>query len=91
MAECFWPGVTEHELVDAGARARRAAAGIDVKGGVRYLGSILVPADEIAMCFFDGTSLDAVSDVGRRAEIPFERILQIVRVGDLKISAKELR
>ena len=91
MAECFWPGVTEQQLADAGARARREA---DASGSssapVRYTGSILVPADEIALCFFEAASIDAVTDLNRRAAIPFERILQIVRLeprGASRVSA----
>ncbi len=92
MAECFWPGVTARQLADAGARARRAADEINSDGVVaRYTGSILVPADEIALCFFDAASIDAASDLNRRAAIPFERILQIVRIDDQTPSAKELR
>lgn len=92
MAECFWPGVTEHQLAEAGARARRAADELNSNGVlVRYTGSILVPNDEIALCFFDAASIDAVSDLNRRAEIPFERILQIVRLDNPTTSAKELR
>ena len=51
MAECFWPGVTEQHLLNAGARARQAAgAGSSDGGFARYMGSILVPSDEIAFC-----------------------------------------
>jgi len=92
MAECFWPGVTARQLAGVGARARRAADEINSDGVVaRYTGSILVPADEIALCFFDAASIDAASDLSRRAAIPFERILQIVRIDDQTPSAKELR
>jgi hypothetical protein len=80
MAECFWPGVTEQQLMDAGARARQAAGAIS-SGDACYTGSILVPSDEIAFCLFEATSLDAASDLNRRAAIPFERILEIVRLG----------
>ena len=82
MAECFWPGVTEQQLVDAGARARRAAGAIGPDGAfARYMSSILVPSDEIAFCLFEATSIDAASDLNQRAAIPFERILEIVHLG----------
>jgi hypothetical protein len=82
MAECFWPGVTEQQLAEAGARAR-CATGAITAGGVsaRYVGSILVPADEIALCLFEAASIEAASDLNRRAAIPFERILEVVRLG----------
>ncbi len=82
MAECFWPGVDQQQLVAAGARARRAAHAITAEGTfARYLGSILVPADEIAFCFLETASIDAAVDVNRRAAIPSERILEIVQLG----------
>ena len=67
---------------DEARDARRAAETIrDGGGAVRYLGSILVPGDEIALCLFEAASLEAAQDVNRRADIPSERILEIVRLG----------
>lgn len=81
MAECFWPGITERDLLEAGGRARRAAeATTGDLGPVRYLGSILVPADEIALCLFEAPSLGAASKVNRQAAIPSERILEVLRL-----------
>lgn len=81
MAECFWPGVTERQVADAGRRARRATLALRSEGAFsRYLGSILVPSDEIAFCLLEAASLDAACDVSRRAAIPFERVLEVVRV-----------
>jgi hypothetical protein len=79
MAECFWPGVTARKVADAGERLRRASLEIASAGGsARYLGSILVPTDEISLCLFEAASLDAAGELGRRAGIPSERILEIV-------------
>jgi hypothetical protein len=91
MAECFWPGVSEQQVADAGARARRAALAIRSEGALaRYIGSILVPSDEIAFCLFEAASLEVAGDLGRRAAIPFERILEIIRVRSSPVQ-KELR
>ncbi|HEY8724900.1 MAG TPA: hypothetical protein VIL92_13715 [Gaiellaceae bacterium] len=80
MAECFWPGVSAQQVADAGERVRQASYAISADdGSSRYLGSILVPTDEIALFLFEATSLEAASEVNRRAEIPFERILEVVR------------
>jgi hypothetical protein len=82
MAECFWPGVSVQALADAGARARRASRAITSnRGFARYLGSILIPADEIALCLFEATSIGEAAEVNRQAAIPSERILEIVRLG----------
>jgi hypothetical protein len=91
MAECFWPGVTEHRLAEAGASAHRAARAIGSEGQVaRYLGSILIPVDEIAFCLFEARSLEAAGEIGRRGAIPFERIVEIVRLRPFPLP-KELR
>jgi hypothetical protein len=91
MAECFWPGVTERQVADAGARARRAAVALRSEGALaRYLHSILIPSDEIAFCLLEASSLAGATDLGRRAGIPFERILEVVRVRSSP-TKKELR
>jgi hypothetical protein len=82
MAECFWPGVTAKNLADAGERLRNASDAIRLEGGfARYLGSILVPSEEIALCLFEAASIDAAAEVDRRAAIPSERLLEIVHLG----------
>lgn len=81
MAECFWPGVTTQKVADAGERIRQAARAISPQGRPgRYIGSILVPADEIALCLFEALSEAAASEINRQAAIPSERILQIVQL-----------
>ena len=82
MAECFWPGVTAQKVADAGERVRQASQAITSADRLAcYLGSILVPADEIALCLFEAASIDVAMDVNRRAAIPSERLLEIVRLG----------
>ena len=81
VAECFWPGVTQDDLVQLNARV---LASLDRTSGVpkrvRYLGALLLPTDEVVFCFFDGPSAKAVEVVARRAKIPFDRILPSVNV-----------
>ena len=81
MAECFWPGVTVQKVADVGESVRRAAQAISAQGCfARYVGSILVPADEIALCLFEAASPAAASEINMQAAIPSERILEIVRM-----------
>jgi hypothetical protein len=81
MAECFWPGVTQLLLQDAGRRARQVAERLSSEGAsTRYVGSILVPADEVAFCLFEAASIEAATEANQRSEIPFERILEVVRL-----------
>ena len=81
MAECFWPGVTTQRVAEAGESLRQSARAINSEGRLaRYIGSILIPTDEIALCLFEATSLEIASEVNRRAGIPSERILEVVRL-----------
>ncbi len=79
LAECFWPGVTEGDrrLLDERARASAAALSSSEEP-VHYLGSILIPQDEVVLCLFDGSQA-AVQRAAERARIPFERILAASR------------
>jgi hypothetical protein len=81
MAECFWPGVTAQKVVDAGERVRQASHAISSNDGLaRYLGSILIPTDEIALLFLEAASIDAATELAEQAALPSERILEIVRL-----------
>jgi hypothetical protein len=82
MAECFWPGVTAQKVADAGERVRQATLAPGPDGGfVHYVGSILVPTDEIALVLLEAAWIDAATDVAQQAAIPSERIVEIVRLG----------
>lgn len=92
IAECLWPGVTRSDVAEletrAAASAATTAAGAEA---VRYLGSVLLPADEVVFCFFSGPSSTAVEAVARAAGIPFERVLESVRVGERQTDAVDDR
>lgn len=81
LAECLWPGVTETELAVLDTQTREAAdAAAGTGEGVRYLGTMLMPEDEVVFFLFSGPSADAVEALAASAEIPFERIVESVRV-----------
>jgi hypothetical protein len=81
LAECLWPGVTESQLAVLDVRARElATATVGSSEGVRYLGSMLMPDDEVVFFVFTGSSAAAVEALAERAAIPFERIVESVRV-----------
>jgi hypothetical protein len=82
MAECFWPGVTAQNVADAGERVQQRSDAVGCGGGfARYLGSILVPTDEIALFLLEAASIDAATELAKKAAIPSERVLEIVRLG----------
>ena len=81
LVECYWPGVSADKVAAAVERAEQAAGELRSHGRpVRFLGSILVPADETVFCLFDGQEAD-VRAVSEKAGIPFERILESLRIG----------
>jgi hypothetical protein len=81
LAECYWPGVSAEKLAVAVERAEQAADELRGHGrSLHFLGSILVPADEVVFCLFDGEEAD-VRAVSEKAGGPFERILESLRMG----------
>jgi hypothetical protein len=81
LVECYWPGITESALIDAGTRAETAAQ--ELRGDdhdVWFLGSLLVPTDEMAFCRFAGRSANDVERVSALAELPFSRVLRCVEL-----------
>jgi hypothetical protein len=60
-------------------RARLAAEELSRAGtAVRYLRSIFVPEDEICFLMFEAASMGDVRDAARGADLPFERISEVV-------------
>jgi len=80
VAECFWAGVSEDDLCDLDQRLALSVAELSGRGEpVRYLGSLLIVDDEVVLCLFEGP-IATVRLVTERASLPFERILQSIRV-----------
>jgi uncharacterized protein DUF4242 len=75
MAECFWPGVKAADVRALDERARLSSVGTRV----RFLGSVLMPDDEVVLCEFEGTA-EAVRRVAESAGIPFDRIVETRRL-----------
>jgi Protein of unknown function (DUF4242) len=76
VAECFWPGVTRADLELLDGRASLSAGRASgAEQPVRYIGSMLMPEDEVVFCFYEGPSADAIAGAARLAQIPFARIV----------------
>jgi hypothetical protein len=79
LAECFLPDVRESDLSALDMRAEASAVALAATGRrVRYLGSLLLREDEVVLCLYAGER-DAVDEAARRAEVPFERIVETAR------------
>jgi hypothetical protein len=73
IVERYWPGVTEAG-VRVAAAALRAAAGADI----RYLGSIVMPGDEVVLFRFDAVSVQRVAACGEQAGLRCDRVVPAV-------------
>jgi hypothetical protein len=79
VAECLLPGLSRATAEALGRRVRQEIAGPSASQ-VSYLGSLLMPEDEVLLCLFAGPEAE-VRAVSERAGLPFERILTCVGVG----------
>jgi hypothetical protein len=76
IAECFWVGVKQEDISALDRRIDGCVVAMADDGeSVRYLGSMLMPEDEVVLCFFEGSAA-TVRQAAERAKIPFERILE---------------
>jgi Protein of unknown function (DUF4242) len=74
-AKCFWPGLTEDELLFAAERARSDSAD---RRSITYRGALYLPGDELVLCLFDASSRQEVKQSSERAGMPCERVIETV-------------
>ena len=75
LVECFWPGLTREAVEAANTRARERTAALREQGSsLRFLGSLLVPGDEVVFFQFTGASREEVVRASLEAALPFDRI-----------------
>jgi hypothetical protein len=78
LVESYWPGVSAERVAAADAETQRA---LEVLGGgdqARYLGSMLVPEDELLLRLFAGGQPALISEANARAGIPVERVVKVL-------------
>ena len=80
LVERYAADLSADRLLHAGRIAEEAAPLLAPGGRARYLGSVLLPTDEMALCLFEGTSEEVVRGAIERADLAFERITPAVRV-----------
>ena len=77
ICELYFAG--PYEL--AAAKARQAAGELARRGrAVRHVRTIAVPGDQLCLHLFEADSADALEEVGRRAETPFDRVVEASEV-----------
>jgi hypothetical protein len=75
LIERYWPGVTLQEVGRLNARLKDAG-----NADVSFIGSLLVPADELVLFEFRASSEQAVLDLSERARLRCDRIVSVTRV-----------
>ncbi|HEV2371349.1 MAG TPA: hypothetical protein VGS19_04190 [Streptosporangiaceae bacterium] len=79
VAECLLPGLSRARAEAIGQRLGQVLAETPGRR-VIYLGSLLMPTDEVLLCLFAGPEAE-VRVVSEWAGVPFERILRCTGVG----------
>ncbi|HUK67500.1 MAG TPA: nickel-binding protein [Streptosporangiaceae bacterium] len=83
LVEHYRPGRDVPQLSSSIARIRQIVAEMKRAGEpVRCLSATIVPNDESFFCLIEAASDEVVSDVYRRADVPFERISAAICVLD---------
>jgi hypothetical protein len=81
MVERYLPGFTPEQLTAAAGAAKRTTAEMSKEGTpVRYLRSTFVPGEERCFCLFEGPSADVVREANKRANLPFERVVDALHI-----------
>lgn len=75
LVERFWPAGELAELEAAAGRLRAATSTSAGRNPVRYLGSLLVPTDEVVFCLFGAEHPAAVVAANERAAVALDRVV----------------
>ena len=87
MVERRLPGFTAEHLRAAAGRARSTTELMTREGTpIRYLRSTYLPGEEKCFCLFQAPSEEDVREANRRAELPVERVVEV-----LQVAADDLR
>jgi hypothetical protein len=75
MVERHLPDFPPDQLPAAAAAAKQKSAELSSEGmDVRYIRSTYIPEGKKCYCLFEGSSQEAVEEVQRRANLPYEKI-----------------
>lgn len=79
VAECFWPGVTDLDVLDTDRRVLHVVSQAAGRGeAVGYVGSVRITDDDVVLFLFEG-SIGAVEKATENAGIRATRILHCTR------------
>lgn len=80
LMESYLPRTQLPERAETVARVRRAARAVSAGGRpVRLVRSLYIPADESWFHVFESGSPEAVQELARRADLVYERIVEVLQ------------
>lgn len=75
------PGITPDALAGAGARIKTCVAGMQSEGTeVRWIRSFFLPASSQTHCYFEGPNAEAVKELNKRADLPFDQLVEVAEM-----------
>ncbi len=75
LVERYWPGIDLAQLRSLLPRLEIAAEAMRAEGvAIGYVGSILMPADQVVFSLIEASSEADVRHLNERAELPLDRI-----------------
>jgi hypothetical protein len=90
LVECYAPDIRRPDVDSAAERAVSATAALRGEGcSIEYVGAMLVPADEVVFHVFISPCSRAVREASERAAVAYERIVESVAVGALRLERSE--
>jgi hypothetical protein len=75
LAERYWPGL---DRLVARQAMSRLAAHADAHASMRVLACAFVPDEQAILALVGADSADDVADLGRRADVDFDRVVEAV-------------
>jgi hypothetical protein len=81
LVESYWPGVTEAIHADRAERVEAAARALRATGSdIEFLGTVLIPSDEVAFWRFASATRDGVEQASSEAGLAYDRVLECVEL-----------
>lgn len=90
LVERHLAGISPEALTAAARAARDTTVAMQSQGTrIEYLGSTYVPNGDRCLCLFDADSVAAVEEANRRADLPFERIVEAAHLAPEELTQEE--
>lgn len=80
LVERYAPDLGGDQVLNAGRRAAEAASLLSPGANARYIGSLLLPSDEMSLCLFHGVSEAVMRHALEQSPLAFERITEAIPV-----------